>query len=83
MGSRFVATTAFNIPFSLGRSCSIVSRQLPPRSAVKQRGQRSETTETTGIANCVLAIMDDTWVIGCDSPKRDRAPAVRNSTPSA
>ena len=81
MGSRFVASTAFNISLSLGQSCSVVSRQLPLRSAVKQKRQ---TSETTGIANCVLAIMNDTGFSAAISPKRDQGSTpVRDLTPSA
>ena len=48
-GVAFRRDNSINISFSLG--------QVPPCSAVKQRRQ---TSETTAIANCVLAIMNDT-----------------------
>ena len=36
------------------------------------------------MANCILAIMDDTWHLGCDLLKRDQGPIpFRNLTPSA
>lgn len=39
----------------------------------KRRNKIGENCQTR-IANCVLAIKDDSRLFGCDSPKRDRVP---------